>query len=260
MVKFHRNDHRVQFTGLKTKIDPNIHLLTLENWGNLSNNEILVRFENYYQSNDASSLAAPAQLSLLDVFSTVQVNQVNQSNLIVGSRHSANSTHLKIGLGEIDTFVYRINRNLTNAACTIKWQKRLENNKLPQGTIRAGHEANGETLYICRHKNMDLMPGKYSETIKCHLSYGGKEIAYNDADVEMLTSDSGQYQWVPRHGGDPVSDQAYLAGQTAAGLPLYVGRCSTSVGLQVGKIDQYFYYPFGGSEHKSCVNHEILVC
>ena len=84
--------------------------------------------------------------------------------------------------------------------------------------------------------------------------------------TEIITDNhdelSNGYHWVPRHEGDSVSDQAFVAGYNDHHLPLYIGRCNgDNHGLVVGKIDEYFYYAFGGQrEYKDCVDHEILTC
>ena len=117
---------------------------------------------------------------------------------------------------------------------------------------------NSTPLYVCRHKKVDLLPGKYSGSLHCHITYDGKDFEFNDSEVEILTSTTSNYQWVPRHGGDPIPDGAFVAGQTEHGIPLYVGRCEKQ-GL-VGKIDGYFYYSVDSKEYQNCIDHEILSC
>lgn len=103
-------------------------------------------------------------------------------------------------------------------------------------------------------------------TLKCHVSFAGKEIAFDDDGVEILTGTEEEYIWSPRHGGDMIVPNAFVAGHNAQGSPIYSGRCDKAERGQVlGKIDPsggagYFYYPYAGSEYNDCSNHQILVC
>lgn len=260
-VEAYRKDHNLHFSALKAPLPDNIHLLTLETWGPVQNNEVLVRFENFYQPTDVSKLAAEAKLSLDNLFAGLQIESVQQTNLAGGHPIALTSKEISIRPGEIETLILKVKRTLTNTACSFKWEKLTAANKLPDHAILAGHEvAANSPLYICRHKDHDLIPGKFNDILHCHVTYGGGEAEFNDAEVEILTAAEGSYyQWAPRHGGDPFPETAFVAGTRADGLPLYVGRCAKN-GLQVGKIDEYFYYGFSGGEHRDCLDHEILTC
>lgn len=137
---------------------------------------------------------------------------------------------------------------------------------MPAHAVVAGHANDTKHTghFICRHKSVDLIPGKYiSETGQCHVTYAGRDHQFNDAEVEILTTEPGaHYQWAPRHGGDPVWEHAFVGGTKAAAghAPLYVGRCLHNNALLVGKIDIFFYYEEGTTEHRDCVDHEILTC
>jgi len=118
-------------------------------------------------------------------------------------------------------------------------------------------------LYICRHKvESDLIPGKANSKIGCHLSYGTKEVIINAESYEVLVGKN--VEWVPRHGTDPLPHNAYVSGNKSNGQPIYIGRCllhdSKGDTEVIGKVDYWFYYPYGNSEHSDCGNHEILVC
>lgn len=124
-------------------------------------------------------------------------------------------------------------------------------------------DAGGRTpLYICRHQETDNLPGKYSKDVACRVSWGGKEVQFNDSNVEILTAaNQHDVQWIPRHGGDALPASAYAGGSkkdTAA--PIYIGRQNLPNSLQVGKIDEYFYFPYGGRENIAVGNHEVLTC
>jgi len=107
----------------------------------------------------------------------------------------------------------------------------------------------------------DLIPGKASKQIGCHLAYGGKEVEIKDT-YEVLVGKN--VEWVPRHGTDPLPHNAYVSGKKSSGEPIYIGRCaihdSKGDSEVIGKVDYWFYYPYGSSEHSDCGNHEILVC
>lgn len=160
----------MHFSALKAPLPDNVHLLTLENWGNVSSNEIFLRLENFYQPDDASKFSSAASLNVANLFTSLKAvdsHTLTQTNLIGGSRRNITSTQVSISPSQIDTFLLKVNRNLSsNNSCGLKWQKRVSGGKLPANAIKAGHEADGRPLYICRHASGDLMPGKYSDSIK----------------------------------------------------------------------------------------------
>ena len=268
------NEHNVVFSGLSKPLPSNVHLLTLENWDDVRLGQILVRLENSAQQSTKTTKNI-AQVSTADIFTTnniQKIESIQQGNLVVGHLQPLTSTSqsLSIEPQEIVTLVYQVKRNLSHSACGFSWEKRKPGNELPNNAVLAGNEADGRTpLYVCRQeKGGELIPGKYNSGIHCHLSYAGAELEYNDPDVEILVTnpnENANYQWVPRHGGDPFPDRAFVAGTKSnpPGQPIYIGRCHTNkLGLIVGKIDEYFYYPYSGSEHKieDCLDHEILAC
>ena len=110
----YKTAHKTDFTALKAKLPDNVHLLTLENWGNVKNNEVLVRFENFYQPTDQSKLNAAAQLSL-DVFSSVNIEHVAKTNLIVGKRQDLANKAVSLGPAEIGTYVFKVKRTVSHS-------------------------------------------------------------------------------------------------------------------------------------------------
>jgi hypothetical protein len=137
-------------------------------------------------------------------------------------------------------------------------------NKIPSDAIVGGFDVDKSPLYICRHNvESDLIPGKASEKMGCHLSFNGKEIAIKTTEnYEVLVGKN--VEWVPRHGTDPLPHNAFLSGHKSKGEPIYVGRCtlndSKGESEVIGKIDYYFFYLNANTEHKGCSNQKILVC
>lgn len=263
-VQEYQKLHNLQFSALTTPLPANLHLLTLENVGLLKDNQIRLRVENIYERSDKSKLAVENMISL-DTFSYLKFQSINKVNLLgLGTKTKLNNHQLTLKPNEIGTYILNLTQNLSPKLCSLKWEHLHENKNLPAHSVIAGHESNGSPLYVCRHPNSEnLLPGKYSHTIHCRISNGGQEIIFNDEKIEVLVDSNGanssvSYQWVPRHGGDAVSDDAFVAGH-AHGVPIYIGRCAKD-GLVVGKIDEYFYYAYGRKEHKDCVDHQILTC
>lgn len=268
-VAEYQKAHHLHYSALSAPLPANLHLLTLENVGHLKDNQIRLRVENIYEHSDKSKLAIEEKLSL-DTFSSLKIQFINKVNLLgLGEKTQINDHQLTVKPNEIGTYLVNVTRTLPSSQCPLKWARLIDGKKLPAHSVVAGHESNGTPLYVCRHPNSeDLLPGKYSPTIHCRISNGGQEMIFSDEKVEVLVDSSGEgegnslsgsnYQWVPRHGGDGVPDQAFVVGH-AHGVPMYVGRCFKD-GLVVGKIDEYFYYAYGRKEHKDCVDHQILTC
>lgn len=261
-VEEYQKSHNLHFSALARPLPANLHLLTLENVGHLKDNQIRLRLENTYEHTDKLSVD---EKTPLDTFSFLKIHSINKVNLLgLGTKARINDLQLTLKPNEIGTYILNITRNLPSRPCSLKWERLHEGKNLPAHSVVSGHESNGSPLYICRHPNSkDLLPGKYSHSIHCRISNGGQEIIFNDEQIEILVdsnavNSSVNYQWVPRHGGDAVSDEAFVAGH-AHGVPIYAGRCAKD-GLVVGKIDEYFYYAYGRKEHKDCVDHQILTC
>jgi hypothetical protein len=145
--------------------------------------------------------------------------------------------------------------------CALNWQS-VTNNEMPTNALVGGYEIDKSPLYICRHTyNGDLLPGKASHRLGCHVNYKRREYELK-SDYQVLVGSN--VDWVPRHGADPVPKNAFQGGNTASGIPLYIGRClvrgSNYETLIPGKIHYWFYYPFAISERKDCDNHQVLVC
>lgn len=131
------------------------------------------------------------------------------------------------------------------------------NGDIPDGAIKAGHEANGTPLYLCRADYKGgVHPGKVrKEFDAANIPYGGDEVKVNPYEVWC-----GPGKWVSARDGD-VPDGAIKAGQEADGTPLYACRAEHANGVHPGKVRKAFKaanIPYGGKEIK--VNpYEVLV-
>jgi len=145
----------------------------------------------------------------------------------------------------------------------LSW-KSITGNQIPTNGIIGGFDTDKSTLYICRHSNNSTnIPGNASLKSGCYVTDAGKVINLT-TDYEILIGDN--YDWVPRHGGDPVPKNAFVAGTDIKGMPTYIGRCDLHLGSAdtrvIGKIQHKFFYAMSNTEHSDtkCNNHEIMVC
>lgn len=103
----------------------------------------------------------------------------------------------------------------------------------------------------------DQLPAKVIPSKQaCYVSHNGLEIF--KPNFELLQGSG--FTWVGSSNGH-VPDGAVLAGNTAGGEPLYVGRAHFEASLTPGKIHRShgcIYIPFGGRE-ESVMNYEVLV-
>lgn len=107
--------HNTEWTAVKSsaKFSDNVHLLTLENWGPVGKNEVLVRFENFFQPSDASKWNAEAKVPM-DAFVGLTVESAEKTNLVVGGRSKAALGEVSLGSQEIATFVYKVKRSVVH--------------------------------------------------------------------------------------------------------------------------------------------------
>lgn len=113
----YRAKHNTEWTALKgtpsTGLPENVHLLTLENWGPVGSNEVLVRFENFFQPSDASKWNAEAKIPM-DAFAGLHVESAEKTNLVVGGRSKVALGDVHLGSQEIATFVYKVKRSVVH--------------------------------------------------------------------------------------------------------------------------------------------------
>ncbi|XP_030385452.1 uncharacterized protein LOC115632442 isoform X2 [Scaptodrosophila lebanonensis] len=137
------------------------------------------------------------------------------------------------------------------------WVSSHGSNIVP-GTILAGHDADGDAIYVGRaYHEGDLLPAKVIPNKSCaYVPYGGHEHVKHD--FELLAGYG--YGWVPDANGH-VPHGAVVCGRTNEGEPLYIGRGHYNGSFTPGKIHQShncLYIPFGGQEVR-LDHYEVLV-
>ena len=138
------------------------------------------------------------------------------------------------------------------------WVSTNVRSDLPPFAVHAGHDVNGDAIYVGRaYHNGEMLPAKVvANRQQAYVVWGGQEIEKHD--IEILTGH--HYSWIPSCGGD-VPPHAVRAGQTSDGEPLYIGRGPYNGSLTPGKIHPShgcLYIPFGGTEH-ALQSYEVLV-
>lgn len=128
---------------------------------------------------------------------------------------------------------------------------------VPSGALAGGHEASGETLYICRAIFDNFMnSGKVRTGFQgCNIGYGGKEEVVPAYEVLVERSP----RWVAAQDGNIPAD-AVAVGQ-AGGKEIFVCRGRFQGGIHVGKIvppSRACFISYGGRQD-SINPYEVLV-
>lgn len=131
------------------------------------------------------------------------------------------------------------------------------NGAIPSMAVVAGHDSDGDTIYIGRADyEGDRLPAKVIPAKgKGYVCYGGKEIEVDTYDVLSGL----RYQWVPAANGD-VPEAAVKVGRACDGDFLYAGRGHWEGSLTVGKVHPShgcLYIPYGEEEVK-LYEYEVL--
>ncbi|KFB37639.1 hypothetical protein ZHAS_00004877 [Anopheles sinensis] len=134
------------------------------------------------------------------------------------------------------------------------WKKRKD---IPPTAVCAGKDRDGSPIYVARAKHDgDLLPGKViASSHMAYVPYEGKEICLDN--FEVLTGTD--FTWVASSNG-LVPTGAFVAGKTASGKPLYVGRTDYNGSVVPGKIVSShgcLYISFDGIEH-SFKTYQVL--
>ncbi|XP_067628390.1 uncharacterized protein [Eurosta solidaginis] len=121
------------------------------------------------------------------------------------------------------------------------------NGTVPPSAVEGGFDGS-EQLYIARARHGgDLIPGKLQPSHgNCYVAWGGGEHAV--AEYEVLCSGGGQ--WVRVQDGN-IPPNAFPAGETSEGEPLFIGRATHNGTITVGKVQPSHgscYIPYGGEE------------
>jgi hypothetical protein len=69
------------------------------------------------------------------------------------------------------------------------WVPRRPGSSLPPGAVQAGHEANGDPLYVARGRLFGTnVIGKVGQRLDCHVPYGGSEHRLREHEVLVKTN------------------------------------------------------------------------
>ena len=77
-ISDYQNKYKTSYSALNRDLPQNIHLLTLEKW---KQNEILVRFEHFYETEDNNELSKATQIDLKDLFKELMIKSIRETTL-----------------------------------------------------------------------------------------------------------------------------------------------------------------------------------
>lgn len=120
------------------------------------------------------------------------------------------------------------------------WVRNASGIGKPEGAVVAGHDVNGNPLYIGRacHDN-DLIPCQVMQDL-AYVPYAGR--VFVKSNFEWLCN--GKITWQPSNSGRVPSD-ALPGGMTEHGESLYIGRTEYKGNLVVGKVTMGFRWGRG---------------
>ncbi|SPP83275.1 uncharacterized protein LOC117585296 [Drosophila guanche] len=124
------------------------------------------------------------------------------------------------------------------------------NGIVPQNAVVAGHDSDGDTIYVGRaFYNNDMLPAKVIPNKgKAYVAYAGAEV-----ELDSYEALSGlNYEWLAAENGD-VPPGAVRVGQNVDGEALYAGRGYHAGSLTVGKVHPShgcLYIPYDSEEVK----------
>lgn len=139
-----------------------------------------------------------------------------------------------------------------------RWVSRSSGQGMPENAVAGGRDCDGSTIYVGRafHEG-DMLPAKViPDKNVAYVCHNGEE--HPKDTFEVLCQ--GEFAWEFCSNGSVPAD-AVVAGQTADGEPLYVGRVLHSGSQTVGKVHPghgCLYIPFDGEE-LSFTDYEVLV-
>ncbi|XP_011690934.1 PREDICTED: natterin-3-like [Wasmannia auropunctata] len=139
-----------------------------------------------------------------------------------------------------------------------RWVNRTSSQSLPENAVSGGRDCDGSPLYVGRaFHDGDMVPAKViPDKGVAYICHSGEE--HPKSNYEVLVQ--GEFSWEFCSNGEVPSD-AIVAGQTADGEPLYVGRVLHSGSQTIGKVQPShgcLYIPFDGEE-LSFKDYEVLV-
>ena len=77
-ISDYQNKYKTSYSGLNRDLPQNVHLLTAEKW---AQNEILVRFEHFYESEDKNDLSKAVEIDLKDLFKQLEIKSIRETTL-----------------------------------------------------------------------------------------------------------------------------------------------------------------------------------
>uniref|UniRef100_A0A336MNG9 CSON001653 protein n=1 Tax=Culicoides sonorensis TaxID=179676 RepID=A0A336MNG9_CULSO len=130
--------------------------------------------------------------------------------------------------------------------------------EIPPNAVQGGLDIDGAPLYIGRANHEGaVIPGKVVPTHGvCYIPWGGAENP--KSEYEVLCDANGH--WVACSGTE-IPGQAFVAGSSEDGEPLFVGRVTHEGTQTIGKVQQSHgvcYIPFGGEE-VAYTDYEIFI-
>ena len=144
-----------------------------------------------------------------------------------------------------------------------KWVKTTANN-IPDGAMRGGYEANGDSLFIARAPTPDgyVSAGKCSRYLEgARIPYGGKELTRNEYEVLVFPiADNGYYEYQTAT-LDKVPANAVPSDVNASNPKVFVGRFMHENSLVPGKVfipNKVCYVSYDGKEYPND-KYEVLV-
>ncbi|CAH0548095.1 unnamed protein product [Brassicogethes aeneus] len=125
-------------------------------------------------------------------------------------------------------------------------------------SIPAGAFSGGRNVYVIRaYQNGGWLPGKFvTGHHDAYVAWGGKEIPC--CQFEVLCNSRMRWQHCR---GSGIPPNAFVAGSTENGEPLYVGKTVHNEEVCIGKVQRShgaLYFPWGGKE-LTTPTFEILV-
>ena len=154
----YQNKYKTSYSGLNRDLPQNIHLLTLEKW---RQNEVLVRFEHFYETEDNNELSKATEIDFKDLFKHFDIKSIREMTLSANQLLSE-TNRLKWKTNETST---RIQNNLGSYSVDINDMKI----KLSPQQIRTfiltieDHSKRGDKKKLCFIIKMNLF--KFQSTV-----------------------------------------------------------------------------------------------
>ncbi|KYN04850.1 hypothetical protein ALC62_04234, partial [Cyphomyrmex costatus] len=113
-----------------------------------------------------------------------------------------------------------------------RWVSRVSSQSLPENAVTGGRDTDGSKLYVGRaFHDGDMLPAKViPDKGVAYVCHNGEEHPKDNYEVLV----QGEFAWEFCNNGE-VPEDAIIAGQTADGEPLYVGRVLHSGSQTIGK-------------------------